>query len=282
MAQVAKEAGTLDQMSNNLDSSLARMNNKWADFTKRLEEAGVAAAMGRFIEMLTGKLESLSDTVVENKDVLVGLIDTFTDFVDFILSKEFVFVMLTGWLTSLALSIKANAALMAILSGPATIAGLSNLAKAFWAVAAAQAAALAPILMIVAGIGLLLLAVEDFYQWTKGKPSLMEELFGDVDQVFKDITAYFDVLRVQFNNLWSDIKAGWQGIKDFVGSPFERIQSMLGMQPDVVAAGNLVTTGGGDNRTILIPNATINANDPVQLYRDIDRLSPPKYVKGPH
>jgi hypothetical protein len=238
--------------------------------------------MGRFIEMLTRKLESLEEIIVDNKEVVVGLLDAFTKLVDFAFSKEAALMALVAAFTALSLAIKANAVWMGVLTSTVTLKGLWELILAFKALAVAQAAALAPILMIVAGISLLMLAIEDFYQWTRGRPSLMEELFGDVDQVFKDITAYFEVLGNQFDRLWNNITSGWDRVKSFIGSPFERIQSMLGMQPDVVAAGNLVTTGGGDNRTILIPNATINANNPVQLYRDIDRLAPPKYVKGPH
>jgi tape measure domain-containing protein len=294
MQELAKESGVLDKMSNNLDATLARLNNRWGDFIGKMEEVGVADAMGRFIEMLTGKLDILEDFIVENKDSIIKLMDAFTGFVDFITSKEFVLIGLTATFTALGVAIKTNAVWMGILTGPATLAGIGSLIKAMWSLAAAQAVAFAPWLWLAAMIATTLLVLEDFYYWVNGKPSLMGELFGDADDMFKGLDQFFEDMKKKWDEVTAEMAKMWEKFKSTVSKPFEwlgkkwddvskgagEMMNDMGIRTSIVANAPMVT--GQQNKpapTYQINGVTVIANDPQSFYKGVERETL-KYPRG--
>ena len=282
MAQVAKESGTLDKMSNNLDASLARMNNQWAEFTSAMEEAGVADAMARFIGMLTEKLKSLEQFVKDNDKEFVTLIDTITKFGDTLFSKDAAVVAMIASLTALVWWVRTNTFWWGIFNTTINATSIWNAVKALWAMAAASAAAALPIVLITAAVAALVLIFEDLYQWSKGNDSIFGRVFGDTDTVFKNLEDGFKSIREWWDTSVAYLIQGWDKFTAWVGKPFEiggdwldNLQKMVGMQPTVAEAKPLLAGPNGMN--VNMNNVTIQANDPVTLYKQLDD---PKYGKG--
>lgn len=281
MAKVAQESGTLDVMSNNLDSTLARLNNKWADFIKKMDEAGVSDALARFITMLTGKLDSLEKTVVENKDGIIALMDAFTKLFDVLTSKEFLLGAVAVALTAIYLNAKNAAAGIAILNASVNLSllraagvALGVMAKNMWLLAA-------PIVIALAMFTLLVLAVEDFHAWMNGKDSVFgywlgesDEFFKAIDQGFKDIREWWDVSMTYLKNGWNDftnwVAKPFKIAGQWIGEKAESAQNFIS-SPAVQGGVNLLqppmATSGGVNYNI--GSVSVTANNYEEFSRNV-------------
>ena len=281
MAKVAQESGTLDVMSNNLDSTLARLNNKWADFIKKMDEAGVSDAMGRFITMLTGKLESLEEIIVDNKESIVGLIDGFTKMFDLFTSKEFILTAIAAGLTAIYFSAKNAAGGIAWLIGALSLPTLRGAAVALWSMAGAFLTMAAPVLLTFGAFALLVLAVEDFHAWMNDKDSVFGYWLGESDEFFKTVEDGFKNIREWWDVSMTYLKNGWDGFTAWVGKPFkiagqwiddklESAQNFIS-QPAVQGGVNLLqpkmAASGGVNYNI--GSVSVTANNYEEFSRNV-------------
>lgn len=281
MAKVAQESGTLDVMSNNLDSTLARLNNKWADFIKKMDEAGVSDAMGRFITMLTGKLESLEEIIVDNKDGIIALMDAFTKLFDVLTSKEFLLGAVAAALTAIYVSAKNAAGGIAWLIGALSLSTLRGAAVALWSMAGAFLTMAAPVLLTFGVFALLVLAVEDFHAWMNDKDSVFGYWLGESDEFFKTVEDGFKNIREWWDVSMTYLKNGWDGFTAWVGKPFkiagqwiddklESAQNFIS-QPAVQGGVNLLqpkmATSGGVNYNI--GSVSVTANNYEEFSRNV-------------
>lgn len=281
MAKVAQESGTLDVMSNNLDSTLARLNNKWADFIKKMDEAGVSDALARFITMLTGKLESLAEVIGDNKESIVGLIDGFTKLFDIITSKEFLLTTLAAAFTAIYLNAKNAAVGIGLLNAAVNLTTLKAAAVALWSMAGAFLTMAAPVLLTFGAFALLVLAVEDFHAWMNDKDSVFGYWLGESDEFFKTVENGFKNIREWWDVSMTYLKNGWDGFTAWVGKPFkiagqwiddklESAQNFIS-SPAVQGGVNLLqppmATSGGVNYNI--GSVSVTANNYEEFARNI-------------
>lgn len=127
--------------------------------------------------------------------------------------------------------------------------GSAGIIAGVWALTAAFSALTSPITLAVGAIALLYLAYNDFVAWSEGRPSIMEDVFGDYNDYKDGIEKFKDAL------VWvKDAVGGWQAIFEafavyLAGKWLARVLATLGVAAKAATATGAavasVESGGG-------------------------------------
>lgn len=137
--------------------------------------------------------------------------------------------------------------------------GSAGVIAGVWALNAAFTALSSPIMLAVGAVGLLYLAYDDFISWSEGRPSIMEDIFGDYNDYKGGIEKFINALK------WvKDAVGGWETIFEsfaayLAGKWLTRVLATLGIATKaaastgsaIAAAGNSGGVAGGKGGGIM-------------------------------
>lgn len=267
MAQVAKESGTLDKMSNNLDSSLARLNNSWSMFVSELDEAGTGQKIASVIDQLSSSIQDMTQWMKENQDTVEMLTESLRTFFSILFSRYTVIFMAVAGFVALA-------------------SGVAKAAAAIRLLGIAGAIASAPMLVLIGLIGLVALAIEDVYSWAKGDESILSYWIGDSSEYFIPLFDFIDDMKKRWSDAIDFVTGKWNAFKDLVNQPIEYAEKLWGRFTNTF--GGLPVEGSsvmGTARQAVAPALTtptgvsfgqvnVYANDANSFYRDLNAYYP--------
>ena len=290
MRQVAKETGTLDKMSNNLDSSLARLQNSWDKFIKTLEKRGAADKLADLVDLLTEKINELSDELDNaesplNKtiSILGNLAKAFGQVFSIVFSQYTLIFIATGALVAFGMALN-GLTVGGLLFNIGK--GLGILVRTMMSVATATSLATVPLGVLVGLVALLALVIEDVYAWTQGKESFTGDLFGSYDENFNKFFDFIDEMKKKWDEATAEMKKMWDSFKATVSKPFDwlgkkwddvskgagEMMNDMGIRTSIVANAPMVT--GQQNKpapTYQINGVTVIANDPQSFSKGLER-----------
>lgn len=268
MARLAKESGVLNKMSNNLDASLARLNNRWWDFIAAMDELGTGEKIGSVIDQIADGLKDLTQWMRENQDTVEMLTESLRTFFSILLSRYTVIFMAVAGFVALANGVAKAAAAIRLLG----IAG---------------AIASAPMLVLIGLIGLVALAIEDVYSWAKGDESILSYWIGDSSEYFIPLFDFIDDMKKRWSDAIDFVTGKWNAFKDLVNQPIEYAEklwgrftntfggmpvegsSVLGIRPADTIQPTLSTPTG-----VSFGQVNVYANDANSFYRDLNAYYP--------
>lgn len=267
MARLAKESGVLDKMSNNLDASLARLNNRWWDFIAAMDELGTGEKIGSVIDQIADGLKDLTQWMRENQDTVEMLTESLRTFFSILFSRYTVIFMAVAGFVALANGVAKAAAAIRLLG----IAG---------------AIASAPMLVLIGLIGLVALAIEDVYSWAKGDESILAYWIGDSSEYFIPLFDFIDDMKKRWSDAIDFVTGKWNAFKDLVNQPIEYAEKLWGRFTNTF--GGLPVEGSsvmGTARQAVAPalatstgvsfgQVNVYANDANSFYRDLNAYYP--------
>lgn len=267
MKEVARESGTLDKMSNNLDASLARLNNNWMEFIAALEEVGVAGKAGNVIDQIAEGVKDLTEWMKDNRDTVEMMTESLRTLFSILFSRYTVIAVATGGFIAMALSIQ---------KGVEAIRALGIMA----------AISSAPLLVIIGLIGMLALVIEDVYSWAKGDESILSYWIGDSSEYFIPLFDFIDDMKKRWSDAIDFISGKWNAFKDLVNQPIEYAENLWGRFTNMF--GGMPVEGSsvmGTARQAVAPalstpsgvsfgQVNVYANDANSFYRDLNAYYP--------
>ncbi|MFT2805837.1 tape measure protein [Enterobacter sp. 04-C-12-SI-ECC] len=209
------------QMPMTIGQALVLVNNRWSMFINRLNRSSGA------VTWVANKFLWMADKVEYSLDIV-------TD----------------------ALGGAENAVrlLGVVLGSAGVIAGV-------WALNAAFTALVSPVMLAVGAVSLLYLAYDDFIAWSEGRPSIMEDIFGDYNDYKGGIEKFINALK------WvKDAVGGWQTIFEsfaayLAGKWLTRVLATLGIATRAAAStGAAIATAGNSGGSVGILNKALAAS----------------------
>lgn len=199
------------QMPMTIGQALVLVNNRWSMFINRLNRSSGA------VTWVANKFLWMADKVEYSLDIV-------TD--------------------SLGGAENAIRLLGVVLGSAGVIAGV-------WALNAAFTALSSPIMLAVGAVGLLYLAYDDFISWSEGRPSIMEDIFGDYNDYKGGIEKFINALK------WvKDAVGGWETIFEsfaayLAGKWLTRVLATLGIATKAAAStGSAIAAAGNSGGVV--------------------------------
>lgn len=129
--------------------------------------------------------------------------------------------------------------------------GSAGVIAGVWALNAAFTALSSPIMLAVGAVGLLYLAYDDFISWSEGRPSIMEDIFGDYNDYKGGIEKFINALK------WvKDAVGGWETIFEsfaayLAGKWLTRVLATLGIATKAAAStGSAIAAAGNSGGVV--------------------------------